>query len=170
VDRLASELIELSTRHHFVHWLANGAIWRGWARSASGDTAGGIPWIEQGIRDYRATGSVQGVPYFLALKAETLFLADRTSEALEAINEAKALAERFEHRNALSEMHRLHGIFLAALGADENQIEASFCEAIRIAREQKSILRATCAQVTCAEYRGHNANAPGGRGFRLTLW
>ena len=170
VDRLALELIELSTRHNFVHWLANGAIWRGWARSASDDTDEGIPWIEQGIRDYRATGSVQGVPYFLTLKAEALFLADCASEALEAINEAEALAKRFEHRNALSEMHRLRGMFLAALGADENHIEASFCEAIRIAREQKSISMATRAQVTYAEYRRQNANASGGRGFRLTLW
>ena len=48
VDRLASELIELSTRHNFVYWLAIGAICRGWARSASGDTAEGIPWIERG--------------------------------------------------------------------------------------------------------------------------
>ena len=51
VDRLASDLIELSTRHNFVYWLAIGAIYRGWARSASGDTAEGIAWIEQGIRD-----------------------------------------------------------------------------------------------------------------------
>ena len=55
VDRLASELIELSTRHNFVYWLTVGTIWRGWARSASGDTAKGISWIEHGIRDYRAT-------------------------------------------------------------------------------------------------------------------
>jgi hypothetical protein len=38
VDRLASDLIEFSTRHNFVYWLAIGAIYRGWARSASGDT------------------------------------------------------------------------------------------------------------------------------------
>ena len=139
MDRLASELIELSTRHNFVHWLAIGAIHRGWARSASGDTAEGIPWIEQGIRDFRATGSVLGLPYFLALKAEALHLADRTSEALEAINEAETLAERFEQRAWCAELHRLRGVFLAALGADETQIEASFCEAIRIAKEQKSI-------------------------------
>jgi hypothetical protein len=44
VDRLASDLIELSTRHSFVYWLAIGAIYRGWARSASGDTVEGIPW------------------------------------------------------------------------------------------------------------------------------
>ena len=47
-------------------------------------------------RDFRATGSVLGLPYYLALKAEALYLADRTSEALEAISEAEALAERSE--------------------------------------------------------------------------
>jgi hypothetical protein len=49
-------LIELSTRHNFEHWLAIGAVCRGWARSACGDTAEGIAWIEEGIEDYRATG------------------------------------------------------------------------------------------------------------------
>ena len=91
VDRLASDLIELSTRHNFLHLLALGGIYRGWARSASGNTAEGIPGIEQGIRDFRATGSVLGSPFFLALKAEALYLADRTSEALEAINEADSI-------------------------------------------------------------------------------
>jgi hypothetical protein len=42
--------------------LAIGAIWRGWAHSASGNTAEGIPWIEQGIRESRATGSVLSLP------------------------------------------------------------------------------------------------------------
>jgi hypothetical protein len=32
--------------------------YRRYARSASGDTTEGIPWIEQGIRDLRATGAV----------------------------------------------------------------------------------------------------------------
>jgi len=84
VDRFASDLIELSTRDNFVFWLAIGTAWRGWARSASGNTAEGIPWIEQGIRDYRATGAVLSLQHFLGLKAEALYLADRTSEALEA--------------------------------------------------------------------------------------
>jgi hypothetical protein len=63
-------LIELSTRHNFVSWLAVGAIWRGWTRSASGDTAQGIAQIEQGIRDFRATGEVLPLPFYLMLKAE----------------------------------------------------------------------------------------------------
>jgi tetratricopeptide (TPR) repeat protein len=139
VEYLASEMIELSTRHNFLHFLAIGAIHRGWARSASGNAAEGIPWIEQGIRDFRATGGVLGLPYHLAQKAEALHLADRTSEALEAINEAETLAERFQQHYCNGKLHRLRGVFLAAIGADETQIEASFCEAIRIAREQKSV-------------------------------
>jgi tetratricopeptide (TPR) repeat protein len=117
VERCSSDLIELSTRHHFAHFLAVGSIFRGWARSASGDTAEGIPWIEQGIRDFRATGTVLGLPSHLARKAEALHLADRTSEALEAINEAETVAERFEQRYSLSSLHRLRGVFLTAMGA-----------------------------------------------------
>jgi len=76
---------------------------------------------------------VLGLPSHLALKAEALHLADRTSEALEAINEAQALAERFEQRDSCAELQWLCGVFLAAIGANETQIEASFCAAIRIA-------------------------------------
>jgi tetratricopeptide (TPR) repeat protein len=170
VDRLASDLIELSTRHNFLHWLALGAIYRGWARSASGNTAEGIPGIEQGIRDYRATGSVLGLPDYLARKAEALHLVDRTSEALESIKEAVAIAERFEHGYCSAGLHRLRGVFLATLGADEAQIESSFCEAIRIAKEQKSVSLEKRAEGTYAEYRRQKANASGGGGFRLPLW
>jgi len=170
VDRLASDLIELSTRNNFEYWLAIGAIWRGWARSASGNTAEGIPWIEQGIRDSRATGSVLSLPQFLALKAEALHRADRTSEALEALNEAQALAERFEQRWWCAELHRLRGVFLATLGADETQIEASFCGAVRIAKEQKAVSLEKRAEATYAEYRRQKASGSEGRGFRLPLW
>ena len=41
VERLASDLIELSTRQNFAFWLAGGEVLRGWTRSASGDTAEG---------------------------------------------------------------------------------------------------------------------------------
>ena len=142
---------------------------RGWARSASGDTAEGIAWIEDGIEDWRATGATMFVPYYLALKAEALYLADRTSEALEAIKEAEALAERSEERWWCAELHRLRGVFLAAMGAEETQIEASFCEAIKIAKEQKSVSLAKRAEATYAEYRRQKASASGGRGFRLPL-
>jgi hypothetical protein len=168
VDRLMSDLIELSTRHNFVYWLAVGSILRGWAWSASGDTAKGIPWIAQGIRDFRTTGLVLAMPFYLLLKAEALHLADRTSEALGAVSEAQALAEKFEQRSCCADVLRFRGVFLATLGANEAQIEASFHEAIRIAREQKSIALATRAESTHAEYRQQKAGASQGRGFSTT--
>jgi tetratricopeptide (TPR) repeat protein len=169
VERLASDLIELATRQNFVRWLHGGEVLRGWARSASGDTAEGISWIEDGIRDYRATGSMLIVPYWLTLEAEALYLAHRTSEAIEALREAEAFVERFEERHWCAELHRLRGVFLAAMGAGKTQIEASFCAAIRIAREQKSVSLEKRAEGTCAEYRRKKASRPGRRRCRLPL-
>jgi hypothetical protein len=109
------------------------------------------------------------MPYFLALKAEALHLADRTSEALEVIKEAEALIERFELRWWCAELHRLRGVFFAALGADEMQIEASFCTAIRIGQQQKSVSLAKRAEATYAEYQRQKQSASGAHGFRLPL-
>jgi hypothetical protein len=99
-----------------------------------------------------------------------LYLADRSSEALAAIKDAEALAERFEHRVYYPQLRRLRGVFLTAMGADEAQIEASFCEAISIAKEQKSVSLEKRAEATYAEYRRQKASGSGGRGFRLPLW
>ena len=170
VERYSSDLIELSTRHRFAYWVAIGAIFRGWARSASGETAEeGLSWIEDGRKDIRATGAMLWMPYLLALKAETLFIADRTSEALEAIWEAKAHVERSEERWWSAELHRLRGVFLAALGAKESEIEASFCAAIKTAKEQKSVSLQKRAAATYAEFRRQKASGSGSRGFRLPL-
>jgi hypothetical protein len=99
-----------------------------------------------------------------------LYLADRTSEALKAVWEAEALAEEREERWSLAELHRLRGVFLAAMGADETQTEASFRAAIGIATEQKSASLQKRAEATYAEYHRQKANASGGRGIRLPLW
>jgi hypothetical protein len=104
------------------------------------------------------------LPYLLSLKAEALHLADRTIEALEAIREADTLVEQSEARWWCAELHRLRGVFLAAMGADEMQIEASFRAAIITAKEQKSISLEKRAEATYAEYRRRKASGSGGRG------
>jgi hypothetical protein len=79
------------------------------------------------------------------------------------------VAQRTEERECFAELHRLKAVFLAALDADEAQIEASFCEAIRIAKEQKSVSLKKRAEATYAEYRRQKANGSGGRAIRLPL-
>jgi hypothetical protein len=113
---------------------------------------------------------VLGLPFYLALKAEALYLADRTSEALEVLNEAETLAERFDQSFWCAELHRLRGVLLAAIGDEETQIEASFQAAIRTAKEQKSVSLEKSAESTYAEYHRQKASASGGRGLRLPLW
>ena len=110
-----------------MHFRIIGTVLRGWARSASGTQLEGISWIEQGIRDFRAAGTVLYLPYHLTLKAEALHLADRTSEALEAIKvKAKVVAESIGLRYSISTIHRLRGVFLVNLGGEETEIEATF--------------------------------------------
>ena len=101
------------------------------------------------------------MPYFLALKAEALYFADRVSEALEAITEAEGAVERSEERWWCAEIQRLRGVFLTAIGANEAQIQALFCAAISTAKEQKSISLAKRAEATYAEYRRKKVGGSG---------
>ena len=98
-----------------------------------------------------------------------MYLAGRTSEALAVVTEAEAVAERSEVRTMRARLHGLRAVFLAALGTEESQIEASFQEAIRIAREQRSVSLEKRAEATYAEYHRQKASGLGGRGFRLPL-
>jgi hypothetical protein len=81
-------------------------------------TREGLAWIE----DHRAIRYMHFKPFALALKAKALYLANRIPEALEAIKEAERQAEISEERWWCAELHRLRGVFLAAMGADEGQM------------------------------------------------
>ena len=83
--------------------------------------------------------------------------------------EAEAVIQRREERWWCAELHRLGGVFLAAIGAEDAQIEASLCEAISTAKEEKSVSLAERVEATYAEYRRQKASGSGGRGFRLPL-
>jgi hypothetical protein len=50
------------------------------------------------------------VPYYLWLKAQALYLANRTPEALEAIKEADAVVEKHEEYIMRCGLHLLRGV------------------------------------------------------------
>jgi TIR domain len=117
----------------------------------------------------RLIGAIVQAPQNAGPKAEALHLAGRNHEALETITAAEVLTERSEVRWWCAEMQRLRGVFLAATGADEALVDASFSEAIRIAKAQKSVSLEQRAKGTYAEYRRQKANAAGEREFRPSL-
>jgi len=55
------------------------------------------------------------------------------------------------------------------MGAEETQIEASFCAAINTAKQQKAVSLEKRAEATYAEYRRQKVGDSGGRGLRLPL-
>ena len=118
-----------------------------------GDTAAGVAWIEDGIRDWLETGAVRIMPFWLSLKAEVLYLAGRTPEALETIKKALTLSEESGEREWYPELQRLRGVFLAAIGANKAEVEAAFGEAIRTAQQQTSVSLLKRAEASHAEYR-----------------
>jgi len=157
VERFASEVIEVSTREQIGHWLAGSGMLRGWARGMSGSPAEGLRCIEDGLRAYPSTF---GLPFWLVLKAEVLYLENRIVEALEALKQSETLVEWSAERWWCAELHRFRAVFLAALGADEARIEASFRHAILTARQQRSFTLAARAEESYAEYRGGKTRRP----------
>jgi hypothetical protein len=110
-----------------------------------------------------------GLSFWLTLKAEALHVANRPSEALEAIHEAEALVKKSAQHNMDVELYRLRGVFLAAMGADATEVEASFCEAIRIARSRSRFPWHNRAEATYAEYRREKERAVRWQGSRVRL-
>jgi tetratricopeptide (TPR) repeat protein len=153
VQKIASEMLELSTRHNFAFFRSWAAILRGWAQSALGDTTRGVSSVEHGIEAWRANSVIIDLSLWLALKAESLHLAGLTLEALEALTEAEELIQRSEERYWCAELHRLRAVFLSAVGTDQIKIEASFHAAIKTAQEQKSISLVRRAKESYSEWR-----------------
>jgi tetratricopeptide (TPR) repeat protein len=153
VQKTASEMLELSTRHNFAFFRSGAAILRGWAQSAMGDTTRGVSSIERGIEARRANGVIIDLSLWLALKAESLYRAGLTIKALEVLTEAEALTQRSEERYWCAELHRLRAVFLSAIASNQIQIEASFHAAIKTAQEQKSISLVRRAKESYAEWR-----------------
>jgi predicted ATPase len=153
VQKIASEMLELSTRHNFAFFRSGAAILRGWAQSALGATTRGVLSVELGIGAWRANGAIIDLSFWLALKAESLHLVGLTLKALETLKEAEQLIKRSEERYWCAELHRLRAVFLSAIGSDQTQIEASFHAAIKTAQEQKSVSLVRRAKKSYAEWR-----------------
>ncbi len=168
-ERFASELVELSTRYHFAFFLAVGEVFLGWARCALGDRDSGLRRINEGIVEYRATGSTLNLSYLLALKSEALYETDRVAEALDTLGKGMAYVNRCEERWWCAEFYRLRGIFLAALGAPESRVETAFSAALRTARGQCAVTLARRAEDTVSAYRRRKQKAGLSHRIRLAL-
>ena len=96
-----------------------------------------LPIFRNGLAATEATGARLTTPFYLTLLAETLAVAGKIEEGLDALDEALAEAAASGVRGSNAEIHRLRGELTGRLPyPDPAKAEESFRTALAIAREQ----------------------------------
>jgi predicted ATPase len=144
----AAMVVSVSTENGFSHWLNCGRIFEGWAEICRGEVDGWIELLRAGVAAWQKRGARLWLPIFLTLEAEACAKAGRGDAALEAIEEALAIAKNTSERWAMAEVLRVKARLLkAAAGAETKEIETILLSSLDIARAQQARcweLRAAC--------------------------
>jgi len=131
----------ISAEHGYRFWLAGGTIIGGWALAAGGDASAGVSRLRQGLRDWRATGSVTYMTYYLWLLAVALQRQNEIEQALEIVEEALALVLQTDERMVEAELYRLRGELRIASETGPSSLslaEADFRRALQVAQRQQA--------------------------------
>ena len=139
VREQADLLNALCEKEGIAIWMGGGRVLRGWALAMQGQVSAGLDEIQRGMSEWEATGAALIMPYYLGLQAEAYRQAGRPAEAVAAVTEGLARAQRTGECWYLAELHRLR----AELMRDQPQTavddtEAELQQALVIAREQQS--------------------------------
>jgi predicted ATPase len=74
-----------------------------------GRARSGLVRLRRGLDQWRATGTLHHLPYYLALLTKALMQDGATEAAWSAVKEARAIAENTGERWYEAELHRLTG-------------------------------------------------------------
>jgi predicted ATPase len=133
----ARSALAFASEQGFPTWHVHALIVQGWAVAELGSIDAGIADIEQGLREYEATGARVWQPLFLLLLAQALHRAGRVSEAFESIDTALRLAQAMGPYWWEAELLRLQGELLLAMAPENHaRARASFESALVRARQQ----------------------------------
>jgi predicted ATPase len=157
----AEPTIALSTEHGFPLWLTWMTFLHGWALAEQGQDKEGIAQMRDGMTAYLALGMKGVRPMLLAQLAEAHARVGQIEEGSQLVAEALGPVERTGERYYQAEIHRLKGELLLVQG-DEAQAEASFDEAIEVARQQGAKsweLRATVSLCRLFQEQGKQEEA-----------
>jgi predicted ATPase len=118
---------------------AHGVMLRGWALVEEGHGEEGIAQLCEGYTAYRAIGAQIECSHWLALLAEAYRDTGRPAEGLRPIEEALDHVAQTGIVYYEAELRRLEGELRLRLDSgDEQRAEASFCQALEIARRQQA--------------------------------
>jgi class 3 adenylate cyclase/tetratricopeptide (TPR) repeat protein len=149
MQRLAKELVAVSSEHGYAFFLGVGLAWRGVCLAALGQAQEGLSVITKGLTELRAMGAVLEVLGTLRLLSETYAVLGQPVEGLKCLADAAHIYETTEARQHLARLHRLRGELLKSVG-DDAAAEASLRQSIDIARRQDAKLYELLASTSLA--------------------
>src|SRR5262249_43610580 len=127
-------LIALSTEHGFALFTGLGTIVRGAALTEDGRSDEGIAELRKGLGVYLTTGQRVAHRLYLYWLAQADATAGAVEEAAATVDEAFGMPT--DERLFEPELHRLRAELLARQHGEPARVEASFREAIGLARRQ----------------------------------
>ena len=163
VQAQADLLLSLATAQGFPFFVGLGTCWRGLVLAAQGQDEVGRAQIEQGLAALVALGQRNAGLQFLVLLAEAAGHAGQVTEGRRLLAEALTGFEDNGRGDMLAEAYRLQGVLLLRQTIpDAAQAEASFCQALDIARRQQAKsweLRAAMSLARLWQQQGKQAEA-----------
>jgi predicted ATPase len=156
----AERFLALAVENQLAVYLGWGPVYRGWARAMLDRTDEGIAELREGLAAYAATGQRTALGQYLGFLAEAQLVAGLVPDGLATIEQALAAVP--EERIHIPELLRLRGELRAVAGADVATVEASYREAIALARDlgaKLQVLRATTSLARLLQTAGRAAEA-----------
>jgi len=138
VNEHVEAVMALSREQEFAQWLAWGAMLRGWVLVEQGQGAEGMTHMRQGLDAFDNIGAALGRPYWLALLAEASGKAGQAEAGLRILAEALDAIYTSGEGRWEAEICRLRGELLAPAAAHDDEAEASFQQALDVARRQQA--------------------------------
>jgi predicted ATPase len=137
VQELADSMMELSSAHGLPQWLAIGRMLSGWVQAERGH---GVAQFQSVVNDYRSKGKFDSwESHSLTLLAAAFLKHGAIEDGLTTVMDALKGGDQTGLQMWNAEFHRLRGeLLLARDPADASQVEASFNQALVIARSQNA--------------------------------
>jgi predicted ATPase len=162
LNERADQLAAVATEQAFPFWRALGTIFHGWVKVKNGDVTQGMSLLHSGLTAYRATGSENWIPYFVAVLAAACEIAGQIEEALNLLNDALQIVERTGERWFAAELTRHKGQLLLRQGHAE-AAEELYHKALSLAEEQAAKLWELRAATSLARLRHDQGRHAEGR-------
>jgi class 3 adenylate cyclase/predicted ATPase len=153
----------IAEENDYAYVRAMSKMLEGWLEARLGHGEG-VARIEAGLHAFRETGAEIVVPFFETLCAELLLERERSDEAVEVLEDARARIARWGERWQEAEVWRVEANALAARNEVPSAVETRFTTALDIARGQGAVgweLRAATdfAAYLCARQRPAEARS-----------